>query len=329
MKPNLSAPFSALTSTLSFLQGSPSQIQSIYDLSRKEERRLLGPRYEGRLIPMEPMDEVSDLREEPLILVHGQTGSAKNFADLLQSAPKLAQYRLFYFAYDDMHRSLKRSALDLAHNLISLRSLRITLLAHSMGGIVVREALNILARFQLPENLPEVRVIAVDTPWQGGAPRRSSYKETHLDTFVEAFLPASISDMRSCSDFFKNLYTTLWPEKFSIELYFAERGEQAYDYSEAPLNKLPQKIADLFTKSIPMTGSLFEMHFWNALTSSSQYPFFVSELAELQEAEALTTEAVEVLLEKHFPRFPGDHSSVLGSHPGAKMDLPSYLQQIL
>lgn len=319
MKPNL----------LSFLQGSPAQTQSIYDLSRKEERRLLGPRYEGRLIPMEAMDEVSALREEPLILVHGRSGSAKNFADLLQSAPKLAQYKLFYFAYDDLHRSLKRSALDLAHNLISLRAPRITLLAHSMGGIIVREALNILARFQLPENLPEVRVIAVDTPWQGGSLRQSSYKETHLDNFVEAFLPATTSDMRSCSEFFKNLYATSLPEKFSMELYFAESGEQAYGYSEAPLNKLPQKIADLFTKNIPMTGSLFEMHFWNALTSSAQYPFFVSELAELQENESLTTDDVEELLEKHFPRFPGDHSSVLASHPGPKMDLPSYLQQIL
>ena len=278
---------------------------------------------------MEPMDEISSQREEPLILVHGQSGSAQTFTDLLHLAPKLAQYKLFYFAYDDLHRALKRSALDLAHSLISLRSPRITLLAHSMGGIVVREALNILARFQLPENLPEVRVIAVETPWQGGALRRSSYKETHLDNFVEAFLPATTSDMRSCSDFFKNLYATSWPEKFSMELYFAERGEQAHDYSEAPLNKLPQKIADLFTKNIPMTGSLFEMHFWNALTSSAQYPFFVSELAELQENENLTTDAVEVLLEKHFPRFPGDHTSVLTAHPGAKMDLPSYLQQIL
>ncbi|MGE5084956.1 MAG: esterase/lipase family protein [Bacillota bacterium] len=329
MKTTQSAPFSVITSTLSFLQGGSAQTHNIYDLNRKEERRLLGPRYEGRLIPMESIEELSAAREEPLIFVRGQSGSAKRFTELLHSAPKLAQYKLFYFAYDDLHRSLRRSALDLAHNLISLRAPRITLLAHSMGGIIAREALNILARFQLPENVPELRVITIDTPWQGGALRRSSYKETPLDNLVEAFLPATASDMRSCSEFFKNLYATPWPEKFSMELYFAERGEQAYNYSEAPLNKLPQKIADLFSNNIPMTGSLLEMHFWNALTSSAQYPFFVSELAELQERASLKPESVRALLEKHFPRFPGDHSSVLASHPGAKMDLPSYLQQIL
>lgn len=279
---------------------------------------------------MEPMDEISSLREEPLILVHGQSGSAKDFANLLQSAPKLAQYQLFYFAYDGLHRSLKRSALDLAHNIVSLRTPRMTLLAHSMGGIVVREALNILARVQLPENLPEIRVLAIDTPWQGGSTRGSSFKENHLDSFVEVFLPATTSDMRSDSSFFKNLYAVPWPEKFSMELYFAEGGEQAYDYREAPLNKLPLKIADLFTKEIPMTGTLFEMHFWNALTTSAQYPFFVAELAELQEQGSLNAASVEILLEKHFPRFPGDHASVLAAHPNAeKLDLPSYLQQIL
>jgi pimeloyl-ACP methyl ester carboxylesterase len=277
---------------------------------------------------MEPIDQVVGLREEPLILIHGRSGSAKDFANLISSAPKLAQYHLFYFAYDDLHRSLKRSAQDLALNLLSLKTPRITLLAHSMGGIIAREALNILSKANLGENLPEIRVIAVDTPWQGGSVRGCSYKETHLDNFVEFFLPAAITDMRSCSDFFKGLYSTNWPKKFSMELYFAERGEQAYDYTEAPLNKLPEKIANLFAKNIPMTGTLFEMHFWNALTTSAQYPYFVEELAELHESSPITASEVESLLEKHFPRFPGDHSSVLGAHPGKK-DLPSYLQQIL
>ncbi|WP_413575846.1 lipase family alpha/beta hydrolase [Bdellovibrio sp. HCB290] len=329
MKTSLSVPLSVLVSTLSLFQGSPALAQGVVRYNAKDERKLLGPRYQGRLVPMARMNQLAEEAGDPLIFIHGRSGSVKNFTQLLLNTPRLSDYKLFYFAYDDLHRSLKRSAQDLALSIMKLRTPRVTLIAHSMGGLIARETLNYLAKNGFGENVPAIRVISIDSPWQGGTSAGCTHKGTSVDRMVEYFLPAALTDMRSCSEFFQNLYSVNWPDKFSIELYFAQHGAQALDHSEAPLNRLPEKIANLFTLSTPMTGTLYEMNFWNAMSSSSQYPAFVNELSAIHEHSKITTWDVKKLLEKHFPRFPGDHSSVMMPHPQEDLDLPKYLQTIL
>jgi hypothetical protein len=245
------------------------------------------------------------------------------------NTPKFIDYQLFYFAYDDLHRSLKRSAGDLALNILKLKAPRITIIAHSMGGLIAREALNTLSRAGHDEHLPQIRVISIDSPWQGGSSINCEHKGANLDEMVEYFMPAALADMRSCSDFFQQLYKVNWPKQFSMELYFAQQGTQSLDHSEAPINRLPEKIANLFENNTPMKGSLYEMNFWNAISTSSQYPAFVNALSALHEHTKLTAKDVQKLLEKHYPRFPGDHTSVLNMHPHSEMDLSKYLQSVL
>lgn len=336
MKNVSSFPLTALVSTLGFVLAPPVHANNITEISRSTERRLLGPHYEGRLVPVET-DSAQDTnatgnvktQTEPLILVHGMSGSAKNFVPLIPAVSKLSQYQLFYFAYDDLHRSLKRTALELADSLRRLRAPRITIIAHSMGGLVAREALNILARTHQPELLPEIHVIAVDSPWHGGSSRNCDFKGSRIDNFVELFLPAAVADMRTCSDFFKGLYTTKLPEKFSTTLFFAEEGDQAWDYSEGPLKGLPQKIAEYISKDKALTGNLAELYFWDALRTSSQYSYFEVSLRTLQKETPLSAGLVSKELQTYFPRLPGNHISVLAAHPKRKMDLPKYLEQIL
>ncbi len=328
MKNATSLPLTALVSTLGFVFTPPVQAKNITELSRSSERRLLGPRYEGRLVPVETDTPVMD-QAEPLILVHGMSGTARNFAELVPAVSKFSQYQLFYFAYDDLHRSLKRSALDLAIALRRLRAPRITVIAHSMGGLLTREALNLLAQSHEPEFLPEIHVIAVDSPWHGGSTKNCDMKGSRLDNFVELFLPAAVADMRTCSDFLKGLYATELPEKFTTTLFFAEEGDQAWDYSEGPLKSLPQKIADYINKKKPVSGTLTEIYFWDALRSSSQYSYFEVSLHSLQKDAPLSAKIVSKELQTYFPRLPGDHTSVLAAHPKRKMDLPKYLEQIL
>lgn len=330
MKTSLSVPLSVLVSSLSLFQGSPAQAQEITPYSPKDERKLLGPRYEGRLVPLAQMNQLTDSESEnTLIFIHGRSGSIKNFTQLLLNTPKFSDYQLFYFAYDDLHRSLKRSAGDLALNILKLKSPRITIIAHSMGGLIAREALNTLTRAGHQEHLPQIRVISIDSPWQGGSSINCNHKGANLDDMVEYFMPAALADMRSCSDFFQQLFKTEWPSQFSMELYFAQHGTQALDHSEAPINRLPEKIANLFEQNKPMKGSLYEMNFWNALSTSSQYPAFVNELSALHEHSRITAKDVKKLLEKHYPRFPGDHASVLNVHQNAEMDFSKYLQGVL
>ncbi|UYL09132.1 alpha/beta hydrolase [Bdellovibrio sp. SKB1291214] len=330
MKTGLSVPLSVLVSTLSLFQGSPAQAQEITPYSPKDERKLLGPRYEGRLVPLAQMNQLTESdSDDTMIFIHGRSGSIKNFTQLLLNTPKFSDYQLYYFAYDDLHRSLKRSAGDLALNILKLKSPRITIIAHSMGGLIAREALNTLTRAGHNEHLPQIRVISIDSPWQGGSSVNGKHKGANLDDMVEYFMPAALADLRSSSDFFQQLYKTEWPKQFSMELYFAQHGTQALDHQEAAILRLPEKIANLFTLNEPMKGSLYEMNFWNAISTSSQYPAFVNELSALHEFTQLTADDVKNLLEKHYPRFPGDHTSVLNTHPSAEMDLSKYLQAVL
>lgn len=330
MKTTAQFPITALVSTLSFVLAPPVHAKQINSMDRSTERRLLGPHYEGRLVPVETDNQSEALAEaEPMILVHGMSGSAQNFVNLLPAVPKISQYQLFYFAYDDLHRSLKRSALELARGIRKLRSPRVTILAHSMGGLVTREAMNLLAKSSQAEYLPEIHVIAIDSPWHGGSASNCDIKGSRIDNFVELFLPAAVVDMRSCSDFFKGLYATPLPEKFSTTLFFAEEGDQAFDYTEGPLSHLPQKIADHYNTGKDITGTLGEINFWKALKSSSQYTYFEVSLMTLSKDHRLTAAAVKKELETFFPRVPGDHSTVLAPHPKRAMDLPKYLDQIL
>ncbi|MDG0816885.1 esterase/lipase family protein [Bdellovibrio svalbardensis] len=332
MKNATSFPLTALVSTLGFVLAPPVHAKNIKEISRSAERRLLGPHYEGRLVPVETdlsqgSKELADA--EPLIFVHGMSGSAQNFAQLVPAVSKFSQYQLFYFAYDDLHRSLKRSALELAVSLRQLRAPRITVIAHSMGGLVTREALNLLAQTHPAELLPEIHVIAIDSPWHGGSSKNCDLKGSRIDNFIELFLPAAVADMRTCSDFLKNLYATKLPGKLSTTLFFAEEGDQAWDYSEGPIKGLPQKIADYISTGKAVTGTLAELYFWDALRSSSQYSYFEVSLHTLQKETPLSAALVTKELQTYFPRLPGDHTSVLASHPKRKMDLPKYLEQIL
>ena len=330
MKNSLHFSFSLFASSLGFVRvPTTSPARELSEIGTISERKLLGPHYEGRLVPVETENSLASDESLPLILVHGLSGSAENFADLLPSVPKLSQYQLFYFAYDDLHRSFKRSALELAQALRRLRAPRITILAHSLGGLITREALNILAGNFQAEYLPEVHVIAIDCPWYGGSARGCELKNSPLDSFIELFLPAAISDMRACSHFFKGLFVPSLPEKFSITLFFAEDGEHTWNCEESPLKNISQKIVNFIAANKPITGSLAEIHFWNALRTSSQYSYFEVHLHTLQKEGALTANQVRADLQIYFPCLPGNQMTVLSPHPTRKIDLPRYLEQIL
>ena len=196
-------------------------------------------------------------------------------------------------------------------------------------SLVTREALNILSLENRQEFLPEIHVIAVDTPWHGEEADALEAKTKTLDSLVEYFLPAAVADMRSNSEFFQNLYNPRLPENFSITLFFAEQGNQAWDYTEEPLLAIPQKIADYINEGKTVSGNLAELYFWEALKTSSQYSYFEVSLRSFQKVAPVTAAQVLEELRIYFPRLPGDHLTVLAPQSGDKKDLSQYLEEIL
>ncbi|WP_415061355.1 esterase/lipase family protein [Bdellovibrio sp.] len=315
---------------LGFLTQSPVvKGETLHNLLKTEERELWGSLFEGRLVSFEIFENSIPSKEGAVVLVHGMSGSIHNFSSLLFSTSELTQYSLFYFAYDDMHRSLRLSAQDLAEELRKLNDSQITLIAHSMGGVVARAALDILAKDTSSSVLPRIHLIAVYTPWHGGYEKSCRKKGSSWDRVVEFFLPAAVVDMRACSQFLNETQGSQWPEQFSMTLFFAEKGAQAWDYSEEPLKELPQKILEYIEKGEPVRGSLTELHFWQALRRSSRYPQFEMHLRGLLSVSELSLAKVREDLKFYFPRLPGNHTTVLEPHLRRPRDFPRVLQQLL
>jgi hypothetical protein len=176
------------------------------DLGEERERALLAAHGGvGVLAPYGPVHAA--LR--PLVLVHGIHGHPGELRALAEHARKTGGGQPYLFAYDDRGRYLDRSGDDLARALAQLACHAprpaVVIVAHSMGGIVARCALNSLVdprwfplfshrrlrhgRVRVRGSAEAVRagvrledacaadftsvdLVAVDTPWSGfSAPR--------------------------------------------------------------------------------------------------------------------------------------------------------------
>lgn len=277
--------------------------------------------YQGRLVSLSEKDHLPDESVVPLIFIHGLSGSAKSFDQIIPLFSHGSRYHLLHFSYDELHRSLKISANELASAIRRLHAQQIKVIAHGAGGLVAREALNVLIRNSKLHALPEIHVIAVDTPWYGWG--------GHDCTVPLNPKTPAVSDMRSCSDFFKRLYVMEWPRKFSMNLIFAENGGLSWDSQANPLKAIPQKIADYISYGKPITGTAEELNFWQALRSSSQYSYLEVDLNSLHTESALSAETVKKSLQTYFPRLPGNHETILVPHPSRDMDIVRYLAKAL
>ncbi len=292
------------------------------DLSKVQELKLLH-HGKGTLRPLgaHPTDFSRD--RIPLILVHGLNGGPKNmqpFVDHFRSG----KYQLYVFCYNDADRLTSLNGFDLAWQLRCLpfymSGKLIGIIGHSMGGIVIRQALNdlVLARDGGIHNFG-VGFIAVDTPWHG----YSGPEDGFFMSLARPFMDDGLEDMRAASGMFlgephnprltarEPLLKVKLPKSVRIDLCFATEGSTVEDYTEGDLSDLAQRLVVFLQNQGPMTGSQQMMHFFDALTSSRAYAGFWAELQPLIQKQLLTPEAVLAGLNRYYPRFRGDHMTVL------------------
>lgn len=282
---------------------------------------------------------------EPLILVHGIQGHPADLQALADRFRADPRYQLYVLCYDDYNRRTSLNGADFAEELRSLvragalpPDRAATIVAHSMGGIVARRALNDLAigAGRGIECFGPLRLVAIDTPWHGYGGPSDAGAGGFFMRFARPFLPDGLEDMRAESTLFRGdpsasdpaarapLLEPILPANIAIDLVFAAEGGDIQDYTEGPLAELPQKIADYHRDELrhPIRGDARLMNFWRAIISSSRYVAFQSDLEEIDRRGRLDAAAVRAALARHFPRFPGDHSGVLGPQPagGALLD---------
>jgi pimeloyl-ACP methyl ester carboxylesterase len=163
-----------------------------------------------------------DTSKVQVILVHGINGTPRDFRTLVPSLdPSRYQVWLFYYpsglGLDQLGIILARAVDRIASERGSPE--RVALVAHSMGGLVARRALNELCREGKPHYL---RVyVSIDTPYGGvesvsGAVKRGTE------------LVPSWVDVAAGSPFLTRLHQTPLPKDLPFHLWFGWGQQSAY-----------------------------------------------------------------------------------------------------
>jgi hypothetical protein len=305
-----------------------------FDLSKLDEKALLGPGGHAALYALGngPSDFHPD--RQPLILVHGFAGAPADLQALVNRF-KDGPYQLYVLCYDSLGRRTSVDGNDLADELrtLSQRVLGpgrdVSIVAHSMGGIIARRALDELAAGPAKglDRFGKVQFIAADTPWHGFGGPSDRGLDGFFMNFARAILPAAMDDMRTRSNMFAGdpgsadpaaragLLGVDLPDQVETHLAFSSRGAEnsILNYEQGPLAALPQLIADRFNKDAPINNAdPAIVSEWRAILSSSDYDAFADELRDKADAGTLDANAVRAALERYYPIFPGTHTGFLG-----------------
>lgn len=269
---------------------------------------------------------------EALVLVHGLGGKPAELQSFVDRLHGDDTYQIYVLLYDDLFRRTSLNGTDFAEELEDLvlgasgSARRVTILAHSMGGIVARLAMNQLTQRRTSQRFDSVRLIAMDTPWHGfGGPSDHGAGGLAM-ALSRPFLPDGLEDMRAESDMFgtdqtngARLSHVMLPEHFDVTVLFGTETGVVLRSGEGALRPFVAKLVDLYSRDIPVRGSAQLMNYWHALVASSQYYPFQEEMRMRAEQGTLSLASAERLLEKYFPRFGGDHMSMLlPTGPGAR-----------
>jgi len=288
-----------------------------FNLTDLRDQPMLRP---GKLGALRPLGDPTSYRPdaEPVILVHGINGQPSDLQALVQRLREDSRFQLYIYAFDDMGERTSQNGRQLADELKAWfpNHPKVTILAHSMGGIVTLNALCVLSNEGSP--LP-LRVLTIDTPWHGfsGPPDTGMGKVAMW--FAKPWLPDGLEDMRSESRMFvggpkgdaldqQGIYGIPLSETTELRMVFAADGEAIQYYGEGDLTSLPQQIAALYQDNTPVSGSPELVNYWRALQRSSNFAVFEADAKALATP---TTAEIEALLRKHYPVFPGDHTGVL------------------
>ena len=166
---------------------------------------------------------------KPIIFVYGYGGSKSEFESI---ANNFDDRPIYYFEYDSTKEYIDVSGNNLAKLIKEFKD--VDIIAHSMGGIVSRYALDTLAC----DYDGKIRLVTIDTPYHG-------FKSPPIN--LKGIVKRSWVDMLTNSEVMKNLYTDL-PENFEIYQFEASKKDLIRGWNELDtLNKeqLENKINSL------------------------------------------------------------------------------------
>ncbi len=170
--------------------------------------------------------EEDTVHKIPVIFIHGIGGSSRSFEPIVKRMDR-DRYRLWFFYYPS-GGDLDQLAdffynLFLSGDVISLGEMPIIVIAHSMGGLVVREAIN---RYEGKTNENKVELFVTIASPLGGHPSAALGEKHGL-----IVLPAW-RDLNPNNRFIKELYKKPLPKFVNHQLFYAYKNTSTLKLGE-------------------------------------------------------------------------------------------------
>ncbi len=236
----------------------------------------------------------------PVVFVHGIDGSARDFAPIVAQLDR-QRYRAWFFHYasgSDLNQLSEMFYwLFLSGKVIPLGEMPLVIVAHSMGGLVVRDALN-RCTGQAGEN-HAVRLVTVASPLGGHPAARNGAKAP--------FAIASWRDLDPDSRFIRRLHRRPLPPDLRYHLFYTFGDHR------------PVKLGETSDGVVPLSSQLDPAAQREA---TAQFGFNDTHAGVLSDP-ALISRVLGVLKEVKSP-YPEDHLRVLAQRGYAIDPGPGY-----
>lgn len=309
-----------------------------------DEMQLLQPDGQPSLYAMAAPDGSFQPERKAALLVHGLNGHPADLSDLAERLSS-ADHQVYVLFFDDMGRRVRDNGAGLARQIGALSARigpgrNLTVIAHSAGGLIARHALNLLSHHGMLARFGEVQFYAIDTPWHGYmGPSDGTLLGQLRMAIAQPFLPDGMEDLRAESELFigeprsghavLRLGLLRYPlaANVRVHFYFAQDGDEVHDYTEGVLAELNERVAAYYNFHTPLRGDPRLRNFWHALISTQSYYAFQEELRGMADIGRLNPEAVRHALLRYFPKFSGDHSSILSARQDSRQ--PTLFSQLL
>ncbi|NRB38214.1 MAG: alpha/beta hydrolase [Pseudomonadales bacterium] len=170
--------------------------------------------------------EEDEVHKIPVVFVHGIGGSARSFSPIINRLDR-DRYRLWFFYYpsggdlDQLAEFFYQ--LFLAGEVIPLGGMPLIVVAHSMGGIVVREAIN---KYQGRDGENKIKLFVSIASPLGGHPAAARGEKSGL-----IVLPAW-RDLNPDNRFIQALYSKPLPEFVDHQLFYAYKNSSTLKLGE-------------------------------------------------------------------------------------------------
>lgn len=225
--------------------------------------------------------EEDTIQKIPVIFVHGIGGSVTQFSDIVNSLDT-ERYKPWFFYYpsgvDLNNTAAMFYDIFLSGKLIEKGLARPIIIAHSMGGLVVREALNLYQN--IPKEIHPAQFISIASPFGGMASAQSGVNRAPL------VLPAW-HDLTPQGEFIQELFRKPLPETTQHYLLYAYLNADTPEDNDGVVPLLSQRCDAV------------------KVATTEQYGFNASHTDILQNPDALAT--LSSLMGKVESPFPDEH----------------------